>query len=139
MYKLPQDKVTENTIFQGGKYCDWGLRKAVMITPFLAKRANRPVRVTCTRQNMYDLAINQRFGILKIGYKNDGTITAVRDFSVVAAGVKTSASFGTTMDMNYGPFFTTKCTNLEFICEAVATNTGKMYLSAQHCPFTWIP
>jgi CO/xanthine dehydrogenase Mo-binding subunit len=137
MYKLPQDKVTENTIFQGGKYCDWGLRKAVMITPFLAKRAGRPVRVSCNRQNMYDLAINQRFGTLKIGYKNDGTITAVRDFSVVAAGVKTSASFGTTMDMNYGPFFTTKCTNLEFICEAVATNTGKMYLSAQHCPFTW--
>jgi CO/xanthine dehydrogenase Mo-binding subunit len=137
LYKLPLDKVTENTIFQGGKYCDWGLRKAVMITPFLAKRTGRPVRVTSNRQNMYDLAMNERFAHIKVGFKNDGTITAVRDSAVVAAGIPYSTNFGTTMDMNYGPFFTTKCTNLQWAWEAVYTNTGKLYLSAQHCPWTW--
>ena len=137
LYKLPQDKVTENTVFQGGKYCDWGLRKAVMITPFLAKRTGRPVRMASNRQNMYDLAINQRFGHMKIGFKNDGTITAVQDASVAAAGVRYSSNFGTVMDMNYGPFPTTKCQNLQIGCEAVNTNTGKLYLSAQHCPYTW--
>ena len=137
LYKVPLDKVQENTMFQGGKYCDWGLRKAVMITPFLARRVGRPVRMTSTRQNMYDLAINQRYGHMKIGFKNDGTITAVQETSVVAAGVRYSANFGTIMDMNYGPFPTTKCKNLQVICEAVNTNTGKLYLSAQHCPYTW--
>ncbi len=137
VYKLPLDKVTENTVFQGGKYCDWGLRKSVMITPFLARRTGRPVRVANNRQNMYDLAINQRFGRMKVGFKNDGTITAVQDTSVVAAGVRFSSNFGTIMDMNYGPFPTTKCPNLQIICEAVNTNTGKLYLSAQHCPYTW--
>jgi CO/xanthine dehydrogenase Mo-binding subunit len=137
MYKLPLDKVTENTIFQGGKYCDWGLRKAVMVTPFLAKRTGRPVRMANNRENMYDLAINQRYGHIKVGFKNDGTITAVQDTSVVAAGVRWSSNFGTIMDMKYGPFPTTKCVNLQVICEAVNTNTGKLYLSAQHCPYTW--
>jgi CO/xanthine dehydrogenase Mo-binding subunit len=137
LYKLPQDKVTENTLFQGGKYCDWGLRKAVMVTPFLARRTGRPVRMTSTRQNMYDLAINQRYGHMKVGFKNDGTITAVQDTSVAAAGIRYSTNFGTVMDMRYGPFPTTKCPNLQIICEAVNTNTGKLYLSAQHCPYTW--
>jgi CO/xanthine dehydrogenase Mo-binding subunit len=137
LYKLPLDKVTENTIFQGGKYCDWGLRKAVMVTPFLSKRMGRPVRMVSSRRNMYDLAMNQRFAHLKVGFKNDGTITAVRDTAVVAAGIPYSSNFGTVMDFNYGPFFTTKCTNLQFAWEAVYTNTGKMYLSAQHCPWTW--
>jgi len=137
MYKLPMDKVSQNTIFQGGKYCDWGLRKAATITPFLAKRTGRPVRMVISRQNMYDLAITQRFAHIKVGFKNDGTITAAQDVSVAAQGVRNSSRFGTTSDMNYGPFFTTKCTNLQFVCDAVNTNTGKLYVSGQHCPYTW--
>jgi hypothetical protein len=81
---------------------------------------------------MYNLAMNQRFAHLKVGFKKDGTITVVRDSAVVAARIPFSSNFGTVMDFNYGPFFTTKCTNLQFAWEAVYTNTGKMCLSAQH-------
>ena len=78
LYKLPLDKVNQVTLYQGGKYCDWGFRKSQLITPLLAKRTGRPVKCVNTRENMYDFAINQWWVHAKVGFKNDGLITAVK-------------------------------------------------------------
>ena len=51
--------MNQATLYQGGKYCDWGFRKSQLITPLLAKRTGRPVRCLNTRENMYDFGINQ--------------------------------------------------------------------------------
>jgi CO/xanthine dehydrogenase Mo-binding subunit len=41
--------VHQVTLYQGGKYCDWDIRKSQLITPLLAKRTGRPVRCLNTR------------------------------------------------------------------------------------------
>jgi CO/xanthine dehydrogenase Mo-binding subunit len=42
MYNLPFDKIYRNSTFQGGRYCDFGHRRAALIVPLLARRAGRP-------------------------------------------------------------------------------------------------
>ena len=137
LYKMPPDKVNQATLYQGGKYCDWGFRKSQLITPLLAKRTGRPVKCVNTRENHWDFLINQHWVHAKIGFKNDGLITAVKLYTIADNGTRTSSAFGSTMDMNYGPWYTTRCENIEQKMDAVTTNRGKMYLSGQHCPFAW--
>jgi len=137
MYGLPSEKVKQEGLFQGGKYCDWGTRKSQEITPLLAKRTGRPVRMTCIRSEMYDFNMNQRFMHLKVGFKNNGLITAIDDFSIADAGVPPVSQLGTSGDQGYGPYFTTKCLNIKQTMEVVNSNRGKMYTSGQHCPFNW--
>jgi len=137
MYKTPLDKVHQVTLYQGGKYCDWGIRQSQLITPLLAKRTGRPVRCVNTRRDMYDFNINQIFFHARIGFKNSGLITAVHLHSIADNGTRGSSPFGTWQDMNYGPWYTTRCENIHQTMETVATNRGTMYVSSQHCPFGW--
>ncbi|MBP1625007.1 MAG: aldehyde oxidase and xanthine dehydrogenase molybdopterin binding protein, partial [Acidobacteria bacterium] len=137
MFGLPAEMVKQEGLFQGGKYCDWGLRKTQEITPLLARRTGRPVRMACIRSEMYDFNMNQRFMHLKVGFKNNGLITAIDDFSVADAGVPPVSTLGTSGDQGYGPYFTTKCLNIKQTMEVVNSNRGKMYTSGQHCPFNW--
>ncbi len=137
MYGLPPEKVTQEGLFQGGRYCDWGFRKTQQITPLLAKRVGRPVRMTCIRSEMYDFNMNQRFVHMKVGFKNNGLITAIDDFSIADAGIPPVSTLGTSGDQGYGPYFTTRCLNIKQAMEVVNSNRGKMYTSGQHCPFNW--
>ncbi|MBN2039430.1 MAG: xanthine dehydrogenase family protein molybdopterin-binding subunit [Spirochaetes bacterium] len=137
MYKMPPEKVIHRGIFQGGKYCDWGLRKSQEITPLLARRTGRPVRCMNTRKDTFDFLINQRFIHMKVGFKDNGLITAIDDYSIADGGARGSSSFGTSGDQHYGPYFTTKCLNIKQKMEVVDSNRGKMYVSGQHCPFNW--
>jgi CO/xanthine dehydrogenase Mo-binding subunit len=137
MYNMPLEKTIQEGLFMGGKYCDWGLRKSQEITPLLAKRTGRPVRCVNTREESYDFLMKQRFMHLKIGYKDNGLITAIDDYSIADGGSWGSSSFGTSGDQRYGPYFTFKCKNIRQQMEIVDSNRGKMYVSGQHCPFNW--
>jgi CO/xanthine dehydrogenase Mo-binding subunit len=137
LYKLPLDKVNQSTLYQGGKYCDWGIRKSQLITPLLARRTGRPVKCVNARADMYDFAINQNFVHARIGFKNDGLITAVKLYSIADNGSRGNSPFCTTQDMNYGPWYTTRCENIHQTMDAVSTNRGKMWVSGQHCIFGW--
>jgi CO/xanthine dehydrogenase Mo-binding subunit len=137
MYGLPSEKVTQEGYFQGGKYCDWGFRKVQEITPLLAKRTGRPVRMVMGRNEMYDFNMNQRFCSIKVGFKKNGLITAIDDFAIADAGAPPVSTLGTNGDQGYGPYATTKCLNIKQSMEVVNSNRGKMYTSGQHCPFNW--
>jgi CO/xanthine dehydrogenase Mo-binding subunit len=137
MYGMSSDKTIQEGLFQGGKYCDWGMRKSQQITPLLARRTGRPVRCVNRRDEMYDFQMSQRFMRMKVGFKNDGLITAIDDFSIADNGVRGSSSFGNTGDQGYGPYFTTKCLNIKQNMDIVDSNRGRMYTSGQHCPFNW--
>ena len=137
MYGISPEKTIQEDLFQGGKYCDWGMRKSQEITPLLAKRTGRPVRCANTREETFDFLMNQRFMRMKVGFKNNGLITAIDDFSIADAGGRGNAWFGTVGDQNYGPYYTVKCKNISQRMNAVDSNRGKMYLSGQHCPFNW--
>ena len=80
MYGMPLDKTVQEGLFMGGKYCDWGLRKSQEITPLLSKRTGRPVRCVNTREETYDVMMNQRYTHMKVGFTKDGLITRRRRF-----------------------------------------------------------
>jgi CO/xanthine dehydrogenase Mo-binding subunit len=137
MYGASSEKTVQEGLFQGGKYCDWGMRRSQEITPLLAKRTGRPVRCVNTREETFDFLMNERYMHLKIGIKNNGLITAIDDFSIADGGIQGSSSFGTANDQGYGPYYSFKCLNIRQSMDIVDTNRGKMYLSGQHCPFNW--
>jgi len=137
MYGVAEDRTIQEGIFQGGKYCDWGMRRAQEITPLLAKRTGRPVRCADTREDTFEFQMNQRYIHMKVGHTQAGLITAIDDYSIADGGIFKNASFGTTGDQRYGPYYTLKCKDIKQSMEVVDSNRGKMYLSGQHCPFNW--
>jgi CO/xanthine dehydrogenase Mo-binding subunit len=137
MNRVPAHKVFQECMFVGGRYCDWGIRKSQLITPMLAKRTGRPVRCVNNRYGMYDFNLNQRYVHLKVGFKANGLITAIDDFSIADSGVRGSSIFGNTMDQTYGPYFTTRCQNVKQNMDIVDSNRGIMFVSGQHNPMTW--
>ena len=137
MYNVPNEKCVQEGLFQGGKYCDWGMRMSQEITPILSKRTGRPVRCANTREETFDFLMNQRLCHIRLGVTNEGLITAVDDQSVADNGRPGSSAFGVAQDQGYGPYYTLKCQNISQRYTVVDTNTGKMYTSGQHCPFNW--
>ncbi|MDR0905522.1 MAG: molybdopterin-dependent oxidoreductase [Oscillospiraceae bacterium] len=137
MYGVSNEKTIQRGLFQGGRYCDWGLRKSQEITPLLARRTGRPVRCANTREDTYDFLMNERYMYLKVGFDDTGLISAVDDWSVADNGSFGSSSFGAANDQGYGPYYTLKCPNIRQRMDVVDTNRGKMFLSGQHCPFNW--
>jgi CO/xanthine dehydrogenase Mo-binding subunit len=135
--RVPAEKVFQSCMFVGGRYCDWGARKSETITPLLAKRVGRPVRCVNSRYDQYDFNLNQRYVHIKIGFKSNGLITAIDDFSIADGGAQGSTNFGNTMDQTYGPYFTTKCKHVKQSMEVVDSNRGKMWTSGQHNPMSW--
>jgi len=131
------DKVFQECMFVGGRYCDWGSRKTQQITPMLAKRTGRPVRCVNNRHEMYDFNLCDRYVHMKVGYKSNGLITAIEDFSIADSGVQGSTNFGNTMDQTYGPYFTIRNPNVKQFMEVVDSNRGRMYTSGQHNPMGW--
>ena len=134
---LPSNKVFQSCMFTGGRYCDWGIRKTQQITPALARRTGRPVKCMQGREDQYDFNLNDRYVHMKIGFKNNGLITAVEDYSIADNGSTGSSNFGTTMDQTYGPYYTIKNKNIKQNMETVDSNRGKMYVSGQHNPMGW--
>ena len=137
MYNVPEEKTIQEGLFMGGKYCDWGTRKSQMITPFLAKRTGRPVRCVNTREETFDWLRNERYIYMKIGFKNDGTVTVVDDYSVAENGARGSNVFGNVGDFRQGPYNAIKCKNIRQRMEIVDSNRGMMHVSGQFCPFNW--
>jgi xanthine dehydrogenase molybdenum-binding subunit len=138
MYGVPLEKTVQQGLFMGGRYCDWGLRRSQEITPLLAKRTGRPVRCVMTRAETFDsIIMKQRHMMLKVGFTNEGLITAVDDFSVADGGVWGSSSFGHVGDQKQGPYNTLKCKNISQRMEVVDSNRHTMWVSGQHTPFNW--
>jgi CO/xanthine dehydrogenase Mo-binding subunit len=137
LYNLTFDKLQRGTLFQGGKYCDWIIRRSQLITPLLAKRTGRPVRCVNERRNDYYPANPQRYSHTKIGFKNDGTIVAVEENTIGDSGApEETASSMAGFEARFSPFNTTRCVNQKSRFQEVYTNSGRNTLS-QTSPFNW--
>jgi CO/xanthine dehydrogenase Mo-binding subunit len=137
MYNVNFDKLHRSTLFQGGKYCDWVIRRSQLITPLLARRTGRPVRCSNERQNDYYPANPQRYSHAKIGFKKDGRITAVEESTIADQGSpdETVSMWGS-FEARVSPFNTTRCINQKSHLQQVFTNSGRNTLS-QTSPFNW--
>jgi CO/xanthine dehydrogenase Mo-binding subunit len=139
MYNLTFDKLHRGTTFQGGKYCDWMIRRSQLITPLLAKRTKRPVRCVNMRQNDFYTANPQRYMHTKIGFRKDGTITGVYETQIGDSGAPgknaRSFDFGSYEGMS-SPFNTTRCLNLKYESQSAFTSSGKI-TGSQTSPYNW--
>jgi len=136
MYGLPDDNVIQEGLFQGGKYCDWGLRMAQEITPLLSKRTGRPVRCCNSRADNFDMCVNERHSHLKLGVKSNGLITAVQDDAVLDHGTPTSSEM-TTFDRDWAGYYSLKCENIAQNFRIVDSNRSYMYTCGQFVPYSW--
>ena len=137
LYGLTFDKLYRGTTFQGGKYCDWIIRRSQLITPLLAKRTGLPVRCVNERRNDYYPANPQRYSQAKVGFKNDGTITAFEESTVGDSGApEETPSMMAGFEARFSPFNTTRCVNIKSRFQQVYTNSGRNTLS-QTSPFNW--
>jgi CO/xanthine dehydrogenase Mo-binding subunit len=137
MYGLNFDKLHRGTMFQGGKYCDWIIRRSQLITPLLSKRTGKPVRCVNERQDDYYPANPQRYSHAKIGFKKDGTITAVEEETIGDQGAPDETAFSMGgFEARFSPFNTTRCVNQKSHYQGVFTNSGRNTLS-QTSPFNW--
>ena len=138
MYDVNFDKLRRTTLFQGGKYCDWIIRRSQLITPLLSGRTGRPVRCVNDRRNDYYPANPQRYSQGKIGFKQDGTITAVEESTISDQGSPDEAPpfGGGNYEARFSPFNTTRCVNQKSHFQGVYTNSGRYTLS-QTSPFNW--
>lgn len=138
MYNVTYDKLYRGTTFQGGKYCDWMLRRASLITPLLARRTGRPVRCMNARQDDFYTSNPQRYSHVKIGFKKDGTLTAVEESTISDSGApgknaRAPMSFG---GGAYSPFNTTRCLNLKSETLNAYSSSGKV-TGSQTSPYDW--
>jgi CO/xanthine dehydrogenase Mo-binding subunit len=140
MYNINYDKLYRGTTFQGGKYCDWMLRRASLITPLLARRTGRPVRCINARQDDFYTSNPQRYSHVKIGFKKDGTLTAVQESTISDSGAPGKnarplggGGFG---GGAYSPFNTTRCLNLKSETLGIYTSSGKV-TGSQTSPYDW--
>jgi CO/xanthine dehydrogenase Mo-binding subunit len=139
MYNLTFDRLYRGTTFQGGKYCDWAVRRSQLITPLLSKRTGKPVRCVNTRQNDFYTANPQRYMHTKIGFRKDGTIIGVYETQIGDSGApgKNARSFdmGAYEGMS-SPFNTTRCLNLKYESQSAFTSSGKI-TGSQTSPYNW--
>jgi len=140
MYDLIFDKLQRGTTFQGGKYCDWMIRRSQLITPLLARKTGRPVRCVNTRQNDYYPANPQRYMHVKFAFKKDGTLLGVEESQIGDSGApgkraRGGGGFGS-YEASFSPFNTTKCKNLKSTAISVYTSSGKN-TGSQTSPFNW--
>jgi CO/xanthine dehydrogenase Mo-binding subunit len=137
MYHVTFDKLHRKTLFQGGRYCDWIIRRSQLVTPLLARRTGHPVRCANIRQNDYYVANPQRYSHVRIGFGKDATILAFEESTVGDQGApEGTASIAGGFEARFSPFNTTRCVNQKSRFQGVYTNSGRNTLS-QTSPFNW--
>lgn len=88
---IPMDKVTVNTVYQGcsfggrGNPANYSENGMNVLATLLSKKTGRPVKLMYDRRDTFfgesgDMAISD----FKVGFKNDGTITAVQINNIFA-------------------------------------------------------
>lgn len=138
MYHKSSDEVVQEGLFQGGKYCDWGLRMSQEITPLLSKRmGGRPVRCMNTREETFNMSRAERRMHMKLGVTKDGLITVVEDNTLVDNGTPNSSVMGSVSDRDWDGYYTLKCKDITQKFQVMDSNIGYMHTCAQFVPYNW--
>jgi len=88
------------------------------------------------REHDYYPAGQQRDAHVKLGFKKDGTITAVEESVINDSGCPGERAFGWGGSLAFSPFNTTRCVNLKSNSQSVFTNSG-WSTGSQTSPFDW--
>ena len=105
VFKLPKDKVRVRAEFTGGGFgSKFGAGDYGVFAAKLAKKAGKPVLMALDRKEEHLAAGNRpdSWNRVKLGYKKDGTVTAVDYESFGTAGVATGTGTGGFVKSAYG-------------------------------------
>jgi CO/xanthine dehydrogenase Mo-binding subunit len=88
-FGIPMNKITVHSPYQGGSFGGWSWMSWTPLIHYLiailAKRTNRPVKIVFNRrENFYGGSLDAGVYCFKVGFKQDGTITAVQLKNVFA-------------------------------------------------------
>jgi xanthine dehydrogenase molybdenum-binding subunit len=135
MLNLPTDKFHIHTPYAGGSFGGWTIYLApqhamVPVAALLAKKASAPVKVCLKRHDSSYSEMDEGTYYVKVGYKNDGTITAVQTDGKFAQMADMGSMLPTTAGIDH-MLTASRIPNLE--TTAVTAFVNKQGASAHRC------
>lgn len=135
---LTEDNLRALTPYMASRYCDFVEKRGAQLAPLLSRRLGGvPVRMTTSRRHAFDANVPQSYVHARIGYTEDGEITAVYGHNVHQSGVRSGYSDKTAGHLVLPPqvngFKMTNCQNILSEMEQMLTNgTGATADPGQH-------
>ena len=121
---IPREDVRVIGPHMGAGYGNKDETRLAAITAILARRAGRPVKIELTREEEF-IAGRSRHATktkVKVGVRNDGTITAVHATTIMDTGAYLSSGPGVVRRAGQGALYLYRCANARYDGYLVYTN-----------------
>ena len=121
---IPREDVRVIGPHMGAGYGNKDETRLAAITAILARRSGRPVKIEFTREEEF-IAGRSRHATttkVKVGVKNDGTITAVHATTIMDTGAYLSSGPGVVRRAGQGALYLYRCANTRYDGYLVYTN-----------------
>lgn len=135
---LNEDNIRALTPYMAARYCDFVEKRGALLTPVLSRRLDGvPVRMASNRRYAFDANVPQSYVHARLGFTEDGVITAVQGHNVHQAGLRSGYSDKTSGHLVLPPsmngYRMVNCENVYCNMEQVLTNgTGATADPGQH-------
>ena len=121
---IPRENVRVIGPHMGAGYGNKDETRLAAITAILARRAGRPVKIELTREEEF-IAGRSRHATttkVRVGVRNDGTITAVHATTIMDTGAYLSSGPGVVRRAGQGALYLYRCANVRYDGYLVYTN-----------------
>ncbi|MDR1185512.1 MAG: molybdopterin-dependent oxidoreductase [Coriobacteriales bacterium] len=124
---LDEDHFRALTPHLAARYCDFVEKRGAQLAPMLSRRLDGvPVRVLSSRRHAFDACVPQSYLHARIGFTQDGVITAVQGHNVHQSGLRSGYGDKTSGHLVLPPqvtgFRMTNCNNIYCELEQMLTN-----------------
>ncbi len=122
---VPLDRVRVIGVNMGAGYGNKDETRLSAIAAVLARRAGRPVKIEATREEEFVAGRHRHATIttLKMGVKDDGTVTAVHATTIMDTGAYLSSGPGVVRRAGQGALYLYRCPNVRYDGYLTYTNT----------------
>ena len=119
------DNIRVIGVSMGAGYGNKDETRLSVLAAVLARRAGRPVKIEATREEEFVAGRHRHATIttLKMGVKNDGTVTAVHATTIMDTGAYLSSGPGVVRRAGQGALYLYKCANVRYDGYLTYTNT----------------
>ncbi len=122
---VPLERVRVIGVNMGAGYGNKDETRLSAITAVLARQAGRPVKIEATREEEFVAGRHRHATIttVKMGVKNDGTVTAVHATTIMDTGAYLSSGPGVVRRAGQGALYLYRCPNVRYDGHLTYTNT----------------
>ena len=119
------DNVRVIGVSMGAGYGNKDETRLSVLAAILARRAGRPVKIEATREEEFIAGRHRHATIttLRMGVKNDGTVTAVHATTIMDTGAYLSSGPGVVRRAGQGALYLYRCANVRYDGYLTYTNT----------------